>query len=60
MDSSLASLLMGRAYSQKELDRTEDKISRMELEHRVEARWRAGESEYKAGFEMLRERSLTG
>ena len=59
VDSPLASLLMGRAYSQKELDRTEDKISRMELEHHVETRWRAGQSEYKAGFEMLRERSLT-
>ena len=54
----MASLLMVKAYSKKEMDRIEAQISRLEVDHNIQPgrRWRVDEPDFKAGFKILRER----
>ena len=61
LDSAMASLLMVKAYSKKELDKIESQISRIERDpaHLVPTRWHPNQPEFKAGFEMLRKRYIT-
>lgn len=58
VDSEMASLLMVKAYSKKEMDRIEAQISRLEVDHNIQPgrRWRVDEPDFKAGFKILRER----
>ena len=58
VDSAMASLLMVKAYSKKELMKIEAQISRIEVKHSVSVRWRPDQSQFKAGFQLLRQRYI--
>ena len=60
VDSEMASLLMVKAYSKKELDRIEAQISGIEVDHKIQPgrRWRTDDPEFKVGFEILRKRYI--
>ena len=59
IDSAMASLLMVRAYSKKDMDKIEGLISRLEVDHGIRERWRLDQPDFKAGFEILRKRSIS-
>ena len=61
VDSTMASLLMVRAYDAKEMYRIDNALFKIEKtqEYGIKDRWDPSSVEYKAGFEVLRRRSLT-
>lgn len=60
MDSAMASLLMVRAYNEKEMGSVNQGLFNIEQAHliRPEARWGRSSEQYKEGLELLRRRNV--